>query len=329
MAKLKLGVVGLGKMGQLHLNKALLENEIEISGIYDLDLDQCQKVAAQFRVKTFEDLDQLFFESDAIVVAASTKAHFEIAVKAIGHGLALFIEKPICDSVEKAEQLISLAKEKNVLIQVGFVERYCWKKLVDLKPGLFSSRPKLISTERCASKPSREKGLDIVSDLMIHDIDFVLWAMGEPPISISAEGVSVGYSPVDVAFARIDFASGSVAYLRAAWIFTETKRATQVSLTDSYLSFDLQNRKAQILTAHQSVEDIGLTELDPLSEQLKMFVHAVQGNGVCLVSGVDGLKSLEVTELIKQQILNRDSQRTILSDRERRFLLKSWGGNAS
>jgi len=201
---------------------------------------------------------------------------------------------------------------------------------VDLKPGLFSSHPKLISTERCASKPSREKGLDIVSDLMIHDIDFVLWAMGEPPISIAAEGVSVGNSPIDIAFARLDFASGSVAYLKTAWIFTETKRVTQLSLTDSYLSFDLQNRIAQIRTAHQSVEDIDLTVLDPLSEQLKMFVRAVQRKGVCLVPGLDGLKSLEVTELIKQQILNKDSQRTILSERERRFLLKSWWGeNAS
>jgi len=327
--KVKLGLVGLGKMGQRHLEKLINHSGVEISGLFDVDSSRCLQIANQYQLRSFQNLDELFFNSDAVMIAASTSSHFEIARKAISHELAVFIEKPICHSVEKAEQIVRLAREKKCLIQTGFVERYSWKKLLELKPDWFAHRPQLISTERCSSQPSRERGLDIVSDLMIHDIDFVLWSLREPPITIASEGVSVGCSPIDIAFARLEFASGAVAYLKAAWVLNENKRFTQISSGQSSLGFDLKNREAKYFGNGELSEGLNLSELDPLSEQLDSFVGAIKGKENCVVKGIDGLKALEISELIKQQILSEEIKRTTLSDRERRFLFKSWSSDAN
>lgn len=329
LAPLKLGVVGLGKMGQLHLQKALKCKKVKISGLYDLDFEKSLRTASNQGIKAFSNFEHLLFESDALIISASTEAHFPLAVKAIEHQVALFIEKPLCESVEKAEQLLRLAKEKNIPVQTGFVERFCWKKLFEVRPILFANRPRLISSERCSLTPSREKGLDIVSDLMIHDIDFVLWSLGEPPISIAAEGISVGISPIDIAFARLEFASGAVAHLKSAWVMTEKKRMTQLSWEDAILSFDLSNQKAQYLSAIQKPEEVCLKDCDPLFEQMSSFVESVTHGETCEVVGQDGLKAIEICELIKQQVLSRDSSPTVLTERERKFLLKSWSNDVS
>lgn len=326
---LKLGIVGLGKMGQLHLQKALKCNNVEISGLYDLDVNKSLLIGSKHRIKAFSNFEHLLFESDALIISASTEAHFPLAVKAIDHRVALFIEKPICESVEKAEQLLRLAREKNIPVQTGFVERFCWKKLFEIRPNLLAGRPpRLISTERCSLTPSRDKGLDIVSDLMIHDIDFVLSSFGEPPTSIAAEGVSAGISPVDIAFARLEFASGAVAHLKSAWVMTEKKRVTQLSWEDAILSFDLSNQKAQYLSAFQKPEEVCLKDCDPLFEQMSSFVESITQGRTCAVMGQDGLKAIEISELIKQQILSKGSSPTVFTERERKFLLKSWSNDA-
>jgi predicted dehydrogenase len=328
-ARLKLGIAGLGKMGQLHLKKAVNNCDVELTGMYDIDVNKSLRSGSEWGVRSCRNYEELLFESDALIISTSTESHFPLAIKALDHELALFIEKPICESVEKAESLLRLAREKNIPIQTGFVERFCWKKLLESRPSLFNKPPNLISTERCSSTPSREKGLDIVSDLMIHDIDFVLWSLSEPPISIAAEGVSVGVSPIDIAFARLEFASGAIAHLKAAWVLTENKRTTQVSWEDGLLCFDLSNRKAQYTSTEKQIDEICLQELDPLSEQMNSFVQSVISERSCVVDGWDGLKAIEISDLIKRQILDRNTSTTVFTERERKFLLKSWSTDVS
>lgn len=327
--RLKLGIAGLGKMGQLHLKKAVNNSKIEITGIYDIDLNKGFRIGSEWGLRACRSYEELLFDSDAIIISTSTESHFPLAIKALNHQVALFIEKPICESVEKVESLLRLAKEKSIPIQTGFVERFCWKKLLESRPWLFNKRPQLISTERCSSTPSRDKGLDIVSDLMIHDIDFVLWSLSEPPISIAAEGVSVGVSPIDIAFARLEFASGAIAYLKAAWVLTENKRMTQLSWGDGLLSFDLSHRKAQFTSTEKQIDEICLHELDPLSEQMNSFIQAAISQSPCVVDGWDGLKAIEISDLIKRKILDRNTSTTVLTERERKFLLKSWSTDVS
>ena len=329
--KLQIGLIGLGKMGTYHLEKLLKHSEVELVGAYDKDQARLTQVAKEHGLKTYEKPEELFFEIDAVFIASPTSTHFEIAKQALDNNLHLFIEKPICDRVELAAELVKISQEKNLVLQTGFVERYRWLSLLRQIPLRSYKKPVVISTERNSLVPSRERGMDIVTDLMIHDIDLVLWLMQEPPVSISAEGVSAGLTPIDIAYARLEFPSGTVAHLKANWVASERHRETQLIWNDRIVNCDLLSGTTQMLDVENDEplekQTISLGQSDSLSEQVDAFVKAVKGLGQVPVSGPDGLRALEVTEAIKQKITEKQGQpeKLRLSPLEKKFLSRYWG----
>lgn len=331
--KLQVGLVGLGKMGSYHLEKLIHHPEVSLVGIYDKDHDRSSHISQAFGIKAFSTPDELFFESDSIFIASPTSTHFDLGQKALQSGLHVFIEKPICDRVELAAELVKIAREKNLVLQTGFVERYRWLSLVGQLPHLFRQKPLLITTERNSVVPSRERNTDVITDLMIHDIDFVLWTVQEPPISVFAEGVSVGKTTIDAAQVRLEFPSGTVAYLKANWVASERHRQTQLFWNNRIVNCDLLSGTAQVLEsgAERPVDQQSypLAKLDSLTEQIDSFVRAIKGSANVAVSGADGLKALEVSEAIKQKIIDKQSEKLRITPLEKKFLSRFWGEHAN
>jgi predicted dehydrogenase len=331
MAELvRIGLVGLGKMGAYHLQKLLEHPQVELSGIYDKNPEVAQAAAQQFNLKIFSTPEDLFLESDAAIIASPTPTHHPLGKLALEAGIHVLIEKPLCDRVEFAEELVSIANQNQIVLQTGFVERY---RLLEALREAPTEKPVFIASERCATSPSREKGLDVVTDLMIHDIDLVLYLLREPPVLVTAEGFSLKISEIDCAHARLEFASGAVAHLKANWIAMDRQRLTHVVYDDTSITIDLLNQKIQTITASESSEvrkhQAALKEIDALRTQLDFFVSAIQGSSKPTVSGLDGLRAIEVCEVIKQRIRERNNQQISVTPREKQFLTKVWGGHVN
>ncbi|NBX77249.1 MAG: gfo/Idh/MocA family oxidoreductase [Proteobacteria bacterium] len=329
--KLQFGLIGLGKMGTFHLEKLLKHPEVQLVGVYDKDESRLAQVATEHGIKPYAKPEDLFFDIDAVFIASPTRTHFELGKQALENNLHLFIEKPICDRVELAAELVKISQQKNLVLQTGFVERYRWLSLLTKVPLRSPKKPNIISTVRNSLVPSRERGMDIVTDLMIHDIELVLWLMQEPPVSISAEGASAGLTPIDIAYARLEFPSGTVAHLKANWVASARQRETQLVWNDRIVNYDLLTGNADILNIENDEplekQTYSFCETDSLSNQVDAFVKAVKGQNQVPVSGSDGLRALEVTEAIKQKIIEKQSQseKLRLSPLERKFLSRYWG----
>lgn len=326
----RIGLIGLGKMGSYHLQKLLEHPQVELSGVYDKNPEVAQSISRQFNLKSFSHPEDLFLESDAAVIASPTPTHYPLGKLALEARMHVLIEKPLCDKVDLAQELVSIANKNQLVLQTGFVERY---RLLGALKQVPTEKPVLIASERCATSPSREKGLDVVIDLMIHDIDLVLYLLREPPVLITAEGFSLKISEIDCAHARLEFASGAVAHLKANWIAMDRQRLTHVVYDDSAITIDLLNQKIQTVTASESSEirkhQEPLQEIDALRTQLDSFVSAIQQGSKPVASGLDGLRAIEVCEVIKLRIRERNNQQIAVTPREKQFLTKVWGGHVN
>ena len=320
-SKLKIGLVGAGRMGRFHLEKLKLHPEVEISGVFDKNPNLKENLNLS-EIRAFSSLEELVFESDALVIASPTSTHYAIARLALENGLHIFVEKPICDKTVYASDLVRLAKEKNRVIQTGFVERYRWLELEKMLNQDFLVKPSLLAAERIACEPSREPDLDVVMDLMIHDVDLVLWALKEPPISIVAEGISFGLRTIDLAYARLEFPSGAIAHLKAQWGSPFKRRETHLAWTDRTLSHDLLNGKAFVFEG--SSKELTPPSFDALSRQLNGFVRAIQGKEDVIVTGTDGLRALEICDEIRGKISEKKLDKPRISPREKKFLSMFW-----
>jgi len=298
--------VGLGKMGMLHLDKLMHHPRVELVGVCDNESRKLQEIAKSFQIPIFSDPEALFFESDAAIIATPTATHYSLTQKALSHDLHVFVEKPICESIAEGLDLIKAAQKKNRILQTGFIERYRWMRLVREIPQLWNEKPRVITTERSSSEPSRDPQADIVTDLMIHDIDFVIWALGEMPTCVQAQGLSLRGGRLDLALAQFEFPSGAVASLKAQWIAPERKREAQIFWKTSALHFDLLSQKAHhtqfVENGNRQRIEIKGSVNDPLADQLEAFVAAIENSGSAMVSGQDGNRAFEVCQAIKDSI---------------------------
>lgn len=262
---LKIGVIGAGHLGKIHI-KLLKEIEIiELVGFYDADESTRKKISEEFNVKSFTSINELIEAVDAIDIVTPTISHFECASKSLKQSKHLFIEKPITNTIEEAKQLIYLADEANVKVQIGHVERFN-PAFVTAVP--FINNPMFIETHRLAQFNPRGTDVSVVLDLMIHDIDIVLNIVKSNIKKISASGVAVVSDTPDIANVRIEFDNGCVANLTASRISLKNMRKTRVFQRDAYISIDFLDKQAEIVKL-KNVEG----EPDPLSVTLEL------GNG--------------------------------------------------
>ena len=316
MSKIKCAVIGVGYLGRFHAQKYQMLDNAELIAVCDLNQSNCQEVANELQVAACFDYRELFGRVDAVSIAATTNAHFAIARDCLAQGIHVLIEKPITETVAQAEELIALAAQHHVKLQVGHLERFNSARLA-LEDHL--ERPLFIESHRLAPFNPRGTDVNVVLDLMIHDIDIIQNIVHSPIKHIDAHGAPVLSQSIDIANARITFENNCVANVTASRISFKTERKTRIFQENTYISIDYQNKQFAIfqkgegemfpgipeITRHQSVFEKG----DALLEEIKAFIQCIINDTTPLVTGEEGCAALataaQITALIDQQLMNR------------------------
>lgn len=248
---LKVGVLGAGHLGKIHLRLLQQSEKYELVGFYDENQEYAQKIAKEFGYTNFNTIAKLIHAVDVIDIVTPTLSHYKCARTAIKSGKHVFIEKPISNTIEEAEEIIALANEYNVKGQVGHVERF--------NPAFIATKnmietPMFIETHRLAEFNPRGTDVPVVLDLMIHDIDVILSVVKSKVKNISASGVSVISETPDIANARIEFENGCVANLTASRISMKNMRKTRFFQKDAYISVDFLEKKCEVVKMKDAPE---------------------------------------------------------------------------
>jgi predicted dehydrogenase len=323
MNKLKVGVIGTGHLGKLHIKMFKSIVNCELIGIYDSNPEQLKTVSTEFKVPGANSIEDLVKKVDAVSIAATTTAHYGIAKKCFENGIHVFIEKPITATIKEAEELVELSEKKNLNLQVGHIERFN-PALVAMEK--YINEPKFIQTDRLAQFNPRGTDVAVVLDLMIHDIDIILSLVKSDVIDIQANGVAVVSDHLDIANARLQFENGAVANVTASRISQKKMRKMRIFQQDSYIALDfvtgvaeayrLMLPDAEVNPNLISFGEIGVgdkkrklvyeqpeqKELNALQYELQLFVNSVVNGTKPVVSGIDGLRALKVAELIIHKI---------------------------
>lgn len=242
--KLKVGVLGAGHLGKIHLRLLNQSDKYELVGFYDPDRQNAKKVSEEFGYKSFNSIEELIQPCDVIDVVTPTMSHYECAEAIITQGKHIFIEKPIANTVEEAEKIITLAKKRGVKGQVGHVERFN-PAFLAVKDAI--TNPMFIESHRLAEFNPRGTDVPVVLDLMIHDIDVILSVVKSKVKNISASGTMVISQSPDIANARIEFENGCVANITASRISLKNMRKTRFFQKDSYISVDFLEKKVEVV----------------------------------------------------------------------------------
>ena len=317
--KLKIGVVGAGHLGKIHLRLLQESEAYDLVGFYDSQPQIAAKISREFGYRSFSDVSSLFESVDVIDIVTPTLSHFEYAKKALESGLHVFLEKPITATVEEANELVSLAKTKGLLGMVGQVERF---NPAFMAASPYIQNPMFIETHRLAEFNPRGTDVSVVLDLMIHDIDAILSVVNSKVIDLQASGVSIISETPDIANARLRFDNGCVANLTASRISMKTMRKSRFFQRDAYVSVDFFEKKAEVVRmqkAPDNPEDFAMilenaegvkkqiffdnpevNEGNAILMELEHFADAIRNNKEPAVSLQAGTSALEVA----YQILN-------------------------
>jgi predicted dehydrogenase len=318
MSRLRVGVVGVGHLGKEHARILASLPDVELAGVVDCDAAQVETVAGRCGTRAFADHRVLLPLVDAVVVAVPTSHHYAVAVDCLRRGLPLLVEKPMAQTVRQAEELVELAERHGSLLQVGHIERFnpAFEEL--LRHPL---QPKYITCERCSGFSGRSTDIGVVLDLMIHDLDLVLALVRAPLRTVEALGVAVLGGNEDLAQARLTFANGCVADLRASRVHPEPVRRMHVFGPEGFAAVDYARRrltlmqpseqlrqgqldsrrldaailatlKAELFGRHVEVQELDCDAGDQLTKELQEFVHSVRTGQRPLVDGAAGRDAL-------------------------------------
>ncbi|HJS00653.1 MAG TPA: Gfo/Idh/MocA family oxidoreductase [Flavobacterium sp.] len=281
---LKVGVLGAGHLGKIHLRLLQQSQKYELVGFYDENQEYAEKISKEFGYKNFNTIAKLIHAVDVIDIVTPTLSHYKCARAAIKSGKHVFIEKPISNTIEEAEEIIALAKEYNVKGQVGHVERFnpafsATKNMIE--------NPMFIETHRLAEFNPRGTDVPVVLDLMIHDIDVILSVVNSKVKNISASGVSVISDTPDIANARIEFENGCVANLTSSRISMKNMRKTRFFQKDAYISVDFLEKKCEVVKMKDAPEvpgdfDMILQNAEGVKKQIYFSNPDVQQNNAIL-----------------------------------------------
>lgn len=307
MKKLRAAVAGVGYLGTYHAQKYKNCSEAELIGVFDGNIDQAQKVAENLQVKVFQKLEELVGQVDVVTVAVSTQSHFEIAEFLIKNGIHVNIEKPITSTVAQAEHLLRLAREKNVHLTVGHIERFnpAFVKWQEVK-----QKTKLLEFERLGPFKARGADVSVIHDLMIHDIDLLLSLNPGPIKTLRAAGDIHLSLTTDWAVVWIEFESGLRATLKASRVYPIPTRFMRAYENETHWTVYLNNGELQKVQFNGTkddalvVETIPTGKVDALQVETDSFVHSVLHNKPQLVTGEDGLAALVLVERICNDLVH-------------------------
>lgn len=314
---LKVGVLGAGHLGKIHLRLLKQSEKYELVGFYDPFEDNANKVAAEFGYKKFDTIAELIAAVDVVDIVTPTLSHHDCAVEVIKAGKHVFIEKPISNTVTEAEEIISLAKEYNVKGQVGHVERFN-PAFTAVKDQILN--PMFIETHRLAEFNPRGTDVPVVLDLMIHDIDAILSVVKSKVKSVHASGVSVLSQSPDISNARIEFENGCVANITSSRISMKNMRKSRFFQKDAYISVDYLDKVCEIVKMKDAPEVPGDFDMilqnaegekkqiyfdnptvepnNAILDELNAFADAINNNTTPIVTLEDGTEALRVAYMI-------------------------------
>ena len=321
MSILKIGVLGAGHLGKIHINCIKEINEYKLIGFYDPNETIALEVETEKQIKRFLNIDELIDAVDVIDIVTPTLSHFDCAVKALKSGKHVFIEKPVAATAEEAERLIEIANEAHVKVQVGHVERFN-PAFIAAQP--FLDQPMFIETHRLAQFNPRGTDVPVVLDLMIHDIDIILSVVKSKIRKVSASGVAVVSDTPDIANARLEFDNGCVANLTASRISMKNMRKSRFFQRNAYIAIDFLTKEAEmvqmsdvnsetdsmamVLELGEGKTDKEIKFIKPsidntnaIVEELRSFQKAIKNNNKPIVSLFDGYNALDIA----QKILNK------------------------
>ena len=300
MSALKTAVIGVGFFGKLHAQKYRALPQAELVAVADIDTGRAKSVAAELGVQGVADYRELLGAVDAVSIAVPTAVHYEAAHAFLEAGAHVLVEKPITDDPAKAKSLVRLASARSRLLQVGHLERFSAARL-----GLqdILNEPMFVDCQRIAPFKARGTDVNVILDMMIHDIDFILDIVKSPIVDIDAIGVPVISPEEDIANARIRFANGCVATVTASRVSMKTERKIRLFQHDAYIRIDLHEKKLQVVRKAAAKSETGFLQVeasertieegDPLMREIEAFLTAIIDGTPALVSGEDGVRALE------------------------------------
>ncbi len=306
---LKLGVIGAGYLGELHIKKLRDMANVQLIGFVDTDPHRARYISQHYKIKAFSGPEDLLSDLDACVVSVPTTLHFEVGKKVLEAGVNLFMEKPLCKEVSEAEELVDMAIKRGLVLQVGHVERFN----PALQGLLFKARPPFYF-EAKREHPLAPRGLDtdVVMDLMIHDLDILLTMTRDEPTKIRAFGKAMATPHLDLASAWLSFPDGSVACLTASRVAKKAVREIRVIFGQTCYTVDCKDRTSTWTcysgkdTCSESQEFHG-EDIDPLRDELAEFVDALTQGREPKVTGMDGVRALRLAKKIVSLAMDQES----------------------
>ena len=320
--KKRIGVLGAGHLGKIHIKCILASDKFDLVGFYDPDAETAEAVSSSFNIKRFGSDDELIEATEIVDIVTPTLSHYDCASKALKHSRHVFIEKPLTTTLYEAKKLIDLAEEAKVKVQVGHVERFN-PAFIAATPYL--ENPMFIEAHRLGQFNPRGTDVPVILDLMIHDIDIVLNVVKSGVKKISASGVSVVSDTPDIANARIEFNNGCVANLTASRISMKNMRKTRFFQHEGYIAVDFLRKETQIIRMKDigaspdpfaMIIDLGpeknqkqiyvekpeIKSINAIQKELETFHESILNNKEPLVSIMDGYASLELAYQIMEKI---------------------------
>lgn len=323
---LRIGVLGVGHLGKFHLNNWKNIEGIDLVGFFDPNDDVAREVSEKYQLKRYDNAEDLINACDAVDIVAPTTFHYELCEKAVKKGKHVFVEKPLCDTMEQAQDLVKLTKEANVKFQVGHVERFNPAFLAIKNEKL---NPMFIEVHRLAQFNPRGTDVSVILDLMIHDIDAILSIVKSTVKNISASGVAVMSDTPDIANVRIEFNNGCVANLTSSRISMKKMRKMRLFQKDAYIGIDFLEKKTEIIklksdndadaftfdieTANGvktiAVHNPSITDGNAIKMELEAFRDSISNNTDTAVNIMSGYMAMDIAH----QILSRIRNNTIKS----------------
>jgi predicted dehydrogenase len=306
-SKISAGVVGVGYLGKFHAEKYADSGKSTLVAVVDIDKERAESVARQLGVMAFSDHRELLGRVQCVSVAVPTRVHYEVASDLLKGGVDVLVEKPIASNIHQGRALVNLAGARALVLQVGHLERFnpAIRRLENI-----IREPRFVECHRLAPFVERGTDVDVVLDLMIHDIDVIASLVRSTVDRVEAVGVAVLTDKPDIANARITFSNGCIANVTASRVSVKRERKIRFFQPDAYLSIDYDQRRVQIFHKPPPgggwtdirAETIEIQESDALADEIDSFLDCVRTRSLPLVSGAEGLRALEIASLISGQL---------------------------
>lgn len=330
---LKIGIAGMGRLGRFHASKLQNNPSVCLEGCFDIIPERNHAAAEDFKIRAFGSYEELLANVDAVDIVATTSAHFDLAKLALLADKPIFVEKPICAELWQAQELVALAEERGLNIQVGHIERFnpIIQKAMD-----YIQAPLFIESSRVSPFQPRGTDVSVVLDLMIHDIDLILGFTQSPVATVHASGAGILSPSLDIASTRIEFANGALANVTSSRVALKQERQFRIFQRDAYLSLDLISKTGVLVRKNKDAPDFfaqdegkipskeeamkffDIQKLDAseaedaLQMELDLWVESILQDKEPVVDGKDGLRALEAAVLITNTIKKQSKFEDIL-----------------